>query len=177
MSINLEYIDLYPTPHPAATVERAGFPLDHAYIEQCWGPIVGPSSVALLRHCVWLWQDAVPARVHARDLAAEIGLGRGTTANGPLWHTMTRLERFHLVSLAESGSEVRVYTQVPPLGSRQLDRLSAWSRSRHERLLDQHLDALAAGGRPAELPVHVRMTERLDRLATSATATSRTIGR
>ncbi len=177
MTINLEFIDLYPTAHPVPTVERVGFPLDHAYVEQCWGPIVGPSSVALLRHCVWLWQDAVPARVQAGDLAAEIGLGRGTTANGPLWHTMTRLERFRLASLAETGSELRVYTQVPPLGPRKLDRLPRWSRARHERLLGQHLDALATAGKQVEPPPHARMTARLDRLTTRAATTSRTIGR
>ena len=177
MTINLEFIDLYTTPHPVATVERVGFPLDHAYIEQCWGPIVGPSSVALLRHCVWRWQDAVPARVRGGDLAAEIGLGRGTTANGPVWHTMTRLERFGLVTLGEAGSEMRVYTQVPPLGPRQLDRLTGWSRARHERLLGQHLDALAAVGKPDEPPTHARMTARLDRLSTNAIATTRTLGR
>lgn len=114
---------------------------------------MGPSSVALLRHCVWLWQDAVPARVRGGELAAEIGLGRGTTANGPLCHTMTRLARCRLASLAETGSELRVYTQVPPVGPRQVDRLTGWSQARHERLLGQHLDALATG-RPAEPPAH-----------------------
>ena len=177
MTIHLDFIDLYPTAHPEATVQRLGFPLDHPYIEHCWTPIVGPSSVALLRHCVWRWQDAVPARVQASDLAAEIGLGRGTTGNGPLWHTMTRLERFRLVSLGETGSEMRVYTQVPPLGPRQLDRLTGWSRARHERLLGQHLDALAAVGKPDEPPPHARMTARLDRLATNAVTPSRTLGR
>lgn len=175
MTINPEVIDLYPTDHPAPSVSRVGFPLDDPYVEQCWGPVVGPSSVALLRHCVSRWQDAVPARVPAAELATEIGLnGTRMTDNGPLWHTVARLERYGF--LRRDGSELHVYTHVPPVVGRQLDRLPAWSRARHEVLLGRHLDALAAATPAMEPPTHVRMAAHLDRLATTAAATARILG-
>ena len=178
MTINLEVLDLYPTEHPVPSVGRLGFPLDHPYLEQCWAPVVGPSSVALLRHCVARWQDAVPARAAGAELSAEIGLG-GTrlTANGPLWRTMNRLERFGFLQLHHDGTELRVYTHVPPVSGRQLDRLPPWSRSRHEVLLGRHLDTLAGTAPAKEPPAHLRMAAHLDRLTTTAAVTTRTLGR
>ncbi len=98
MTTTPEVIDLHAVAHPSTQVRRAGFPLDHPYLEQCWAPLIGPSSVLLLRHCVSLWRDATPARVPTEDLARQIGLGRGTGRHSPLWHTIERVVHFRFAS-------------------------------------------------------------------------------
>lgn len=180
MTTTPEVMDLHAVPHPAAQVRRAGFPLDHPYLEQCWAPVVGPSSVLLLRHCVLLWRDATPARVPTEDLARQIGLGRGTGRHSPLQHTIDRLVHFRFASRATPG-ELHIYTEVPPLSAHQLDRLPPWSRIQHDRLLGPHLDGLArAAGQapvPSEPPPHVRMAQNLDRLTNHAASQAPTLGR
>lgn len=179
MTTTPEVIDLHAVPHPTAQVRQAGFPLDHPYIEQCWAPIVGPSSVLLLRHCAARWRDEMPARVATEDLARQIGLGRGTAASSPLHHTLERIVHFRLAARPEPD-QLEVYTEVPPVNAYQLDRLPAWSRRQHDRLLGQHLDGLAhaAGQRPvpSEPPPHARMAHHLDRLTAHAVSTP-TLGR
>lgn len=161
-------LELHPVPHPDPGVARAGFELSDPYLEACWAPVVGPSSTLLLRQCPERWKAGVPARVEAADLARSIGLGRGTARNSPLTRTLERLERFGFVHRV-SATELSVYTEVPPVPGRQLDRLPAWNRSRHEDLLGAHLDALsraAASPQTAGAP-HMQMSQRLTHLRTA----------
>ncbi len=176
-----EVIDLHPVPHPSAPVRQAGFPLDHPYLEHCWTPVVGPSSVLLLRRCTWLWREATAAQISVEDLAGQLGLGRGTGRNSPIRHTLERVVRFRFAAMASPG-ELEVYTEVPPLPERQLERLPSWCRCEHERLLGQHLDSLARFSKPAippteAMPPHVRMARHLDRLANQATVTGPSLSR
>ncbi len=176
MTTTPEVLDLHAVPHPSAPVRQAGFPLDHPYLEHCWTPVIGPSSVLLLRRCPWLWREAAPARIPTEDLARQLGLGTGTGRSSPVWHTIQRVVRFRFAAMAAPG-ELRVYTEVPPVLSRQLDRLPSWCRQEHERLLGQHLDGLArlsgATVTPASdpSPAHVRLAKHLDRLSTQAGVT------
>jgi len=180
MTTTPEVIDLHAVPHPTAQVRRAGFPLDHPYLEECWAPVVGPSSVLFLRHCASLWRESTPARVRTEDLARQIGLGRGTGRSSPMWHTIERVVQFRFASMATPG-ELDIYTEVPPVPAHQLDRLPRWSRNQHDRLLGQHLDglALSAGQAPvpSEPPPHVRMAHHLDRLTNHAATQTPTLGR
>src|SRR5438105_2076504 len=109
MTTTPEVLDLHAVPHPSAPVRQAGFPLDHPYVEHCWTPVIGPTSVAFLRRCAWLWRDANPASVPTADLAGLLGLGRGTGRNSPLWHTVDRLVRFGFAD-APAANELQVYT-------------------------------------------------------------------
>ena len=180
MTTTPEVIDLHAVPHPSTQVRRAGFPLDHPYLEQCWAPLIGPSSVLLLRHCVSLWRDATPARVATEDLARQIGLGRGTGRHSPLWHTIERVVHFRFASVSTPDG-LDIYTEVPPVPERQLDRLPTWSRDQHERLLGQHLDGLVRSAgqapTPSEPPPHVRMAQHLDRITNHAAVSAPTLGR
>lgn len=180
MTTASEAIDIHAVPHPAKEVRRFGFPLDHPYLEECWAPALGPSSVLLLRHCFALWRDSMPARVESEDLARQLGLGRGTGRHSPLTHTIERLVRFRFASMASPG-ELDVFTEVPPLPVRTLERLPSWSRERHEHLLGQHLDGLAhasgTGPVPIEQPANVRMAQHLDRLANHAGSQTPSLGR
>lgn len=144
----LPSLRLHAVPHPSAPVRRAGFALDHPYLEQCWAPIVGPTSVLLLRRMPMLWREGLSVEVDPAELAASLGLGTGTGRNSPLVRTLDRLERFGFAQQRILG-DLEVFTEVAPVADRQLDRLPAWSRQRHQVLLGAHLDRLAA---PAATP-------------------------
>ncbi|MBW3642411.1 MAG: hypothetical protein KY447_05800 [Actinobacteria bacterium] len=165
-------MDLHAVPHPVAPVRRAGFPLDHPYLEQCWTGVIGPSSVLFLRRCASLWRESMPVQVATADLGAQLGLGKGTARNSPMWHTVERVVRFRFAAMPQPG-ELHVYTEVPPVPARQMERLPAWCRREHERLLGQHLDGLArSAGNPTVAadptpPPHVRMAQHLERLTTT----------
>lgn len=181
MTTTPEVIEVHAVAHPLPPVRHAGFPFDHPYLEHCWRPIIGPSSVALLRHCACRWREAVPAQLRTKDLGPELGLGRGTGRSSPLWRTIERVVRFRFATMA-LPSELHVYTEIPPVSARQLDRLPPWSQDQHERLLADHIDGLArsagqAVAVPDHPPAHVRMAQHLDRLTNHAAVKAPTLGR
>ena len=171
-----EVIDLHPVDHPAQDARRLGFPLDHPYVELCWGPLVGPSSVSFLRHCVWHWQDERPARLAAADLAAELGLGRGAGPHSVLWRTISRLEYFRFARQDAYGTGLEVFTRVPPVTPDRLRRLPQWVRGCHDRLYGAHIEALGrhTGDDP---PVQARMAGRLDHMARNRPPSNASLGR
>ncbi|MGH9030535.1 MAG: hypothetical protein ACRDZV_00270 [Acidimicrobiia bacterium] len=157
--------------HPVPAVHRAGFSLDHPYVERCWAPILGPSSILLLRRMPDLWKQAPTVAVPLDELARSLGLGAGTGRNSPMWRTLERVVTFRFA--AWSGErELDVYTEVPPLSPRHLDRVPESTRTRHEELLGAHLDGLAAAtGTAASIDARpARMADRLDRLQAVAPA-------
>ena len=164
-------LEIHPAAYPNLEVHRAGFPLDHPYLEQCWSPILGPSSVLLLRHTTQLWRDSDPAVVDSADLAQQIGLGKGHGTHSPLGHTLNRLVRFRFAEWA-APDVLDVYTEVRPLRDRDLRRVPNWSASRHDKLLGRHLESLSAP--PTAAPSingptdHASlMAQRLDEFASS----------
>lgn len=170
MTITPEVIDLHPAAHPVPAFRQFGFPLDHPYVEQCWRPLIGPSSVSFLRQCIWHWQDGTPARVTTSDLAAELGLGRGTGTNSPLWRTIQRLDHFRPARLRVGQvAELEVFTRVPPVESYRLDRLPRCVRGRHDHHCGARLEAIARQAEDGP-PPHVRMAERLDRMTHNPSA-------
>lgn len=160
-------VRFHAASHPAPSISRAGFPLDHAYVEQCWAPVIGPTSVLLLRRIPLLWQDDLAPVIAADELAASIGLGRSTGRNGSLWRTLERVVRFRFATVSGPG-ELDVFTEVPPLRQDDLRRLPAWSRRRHDELLSTHLDRLAVVHQSPPSPSDV--SARLDHLTTRTNA-------
>jgi hypothetical protein len=175
---NASSLEVRPAAHPKLEVHRAGFPLDHPYLEQCWTPVLGPSSVLLLRRVPWLWRESAPAQVDVGELGAQLGLGRGNGRHSPMSRTVERIVRFRFASWSEPGV-LDVFTELPPLPERHLDRVPRWCVERHEQLLTAHLDALGrqAGGvaAPVGSPFRPgsdaqRMSEQLGQLNTAPIA-------
>lgn len=146
-------------PHPDPRVHRAGFGLDHPYLEQCWGAVLGPTGVAILRRLPTMWAHQEPVRIPAQDLGRSLGLGGGTGPNSRFRHSLDRTVRFRLADWIEPGRALRVYTEVPPLDPHRLAQLPDWSRNAHDRLLTAHLDQLTHRPDPAR-----QITDRLERL-------------
>lgn len=169
-------LEIHPAPYPSLEVHRAGFPLDHPYLEQCWAPILGPSSVLLLRRTAELWRDAIPATVDTSELASQLGLGKGRSRNSPITKTLDRIVRFRFAGWAAPGA-LDVYSEVRPLRSRDLQRVPDWTAARHDELLTSHLDALRSRAQdapavPERGPVDdaTAMARQLDEFAASQTA-------
>ena len=165
-------LEIHPAPHPKLEVHRAGFPLDHPYLEQCWTPVLGPSSVLLLRRMPWLWRDATPAEIDVAELGAQLGLGHGASRHSPIGRTVERIVRFRFAAWSGPGV-LDVFSEAPPLSQRHLDRVPQWCVERHEQLLSAHLDGLgrqAGGAAPVVTPFRggsdaERMSHQLNQLA------------
>lgn len=157
-------IRLHGVPHPQPQVRQVGFPLDHAYIEHCWAPVIGPTSVLLLRRLPIMWREGMTAEIDSAELAQSLGLGNSTGRNGTMQHTLDRLERFRFASFS-GPDDLEVFTEAPPVSSRHLERLPAWTVKRHEHLLGAHLDELA------RLQSRSDLTVRLDRFSQPRTPT------
>lgn len=136
-------IEIQALPHPDLRVRRLGFELTHPYVEQCWGAILGPSGVAVLRRMPTLWRESEPARMSSAEFAATFGLTGGTGEYGKFNRTLNRLVQFRLAHWVDEGAVLGVFTEVAPLSERALDRVPDWTRSAHQHLLGEHLDGIA----------------------------------
>jgi hypothetical protein len=152
-------IRIHPVPHPNAQVRQVGFPIDHAYVEQVWAGVVGPSALLLLRRIPVLWhQQGQLATVALGELGQSLGLGSRIAHR-----SVERLVRFGMAGWLPSG-DLAVPTRVAPLSARQLRRVTPLTRQAHYELLGAHLDRLARTATPAGPDPTGRVTARLDHL-------------
>ena len=179
---NRDALTFTPVDHPDARVRRVGFDLTDPYVEQCWGPVIGPSATLLLRRMPTLWTERVPATITHRELARSLGLGAGAGANSRLMHSIDRLVRYRLASWHEESRSLDVYLQAPGLEPHRLDRLPEWTQRAHERLLGGHVQQIVEHEETG--PKVAAITARLDRLERPRTiepatppAPARAIGR
>jgi hypothetical protein len=158
-------IVIHAAGHPAFAVQRAGFPLDHPYVEQCWTSMLGPSGVLFLRRMPELWRQGTTVGVEVEALARSLGLGAAKGRRSAMWRTMDRLCNMRFAQWG-GEQELEVYTEVRPLTARQLERVPELVRDTHERLLGEHLDRLATPLATPQPPVAgvTDLTRRLDRL-------------
>lgn len=154
-------LELHARPHPDARVRRLGFDLTHPYVEQCWGAVLGPSGVAILRRMPVLWAHQEPVLAPADALAQALGLGSGTGQHGLFHRALDRLAMHHLAEWTEPGRSIAIYTEVEPLTDHRLTRVPEWTRDAHERLLGAHLDRIATVKDYS--PQVTEITARLDR--------------
>lgn len=158
-----------PVDHPDQRVRRFGFELADPYVEQVWSTVLGPSGTLLLRRLPVLWTDSIPLRVEGRDLAGQLGLGRGVAHQSRFARTLDRIMHFGLAASSPDGPGLDVYLQVAPLTEGRVAHLPAWTRQAHERLLDAHLAQIGAAGVTAPPVTNVSsLTARLDRLQNGA---------
>jgi hypothetical protein len=152
------------TEHPPTTVivpasdpviDRVGFPLTHRYVEACWLPVLGPTSLALLRYVGHQFDEAVHGTrgfaMPTLELARQLGVGRvgGRTPLGhqhPLHKSLVRLAGFGIGQwLADDWPTARysVHTHLAPLASSHLRHLPPPTLALHHLLVDERVAALA----------------------------------
>ncbi|MEX1216921.1 MAG: hypothetical protein WEA11_00205 [Acidimicrobiales bacterium] len=106
-----------------------------AYVEKFWLPILGPSSVWLLRRLA----DGLDRNPNGFDLdlvdtAQSLGVGMSGGRNAPLLRTFERCCRFGAARMA-GPSIISVRRRLAPLTRSQTERLPASLRSEHEQWL------------------------------------------
>ncbi|MDA8296355.1 MAG: hypothetical protein M0004_07185 [Actinomycetota bacterium] len=113
-----------------AADELCGHEVRGRYVERFWLPVLGPSTVVLLRHLADLFDRAPSGTlIDLAETARAIGLGERAGKNAPLRRTIARAVDFGAAQLHDQGLLVRRY--LPPLSPRQLARLPEVLRLAH----------------------------------------------
>ena len=106
----------------SAPVPRPTHDARSSYVERCWLPILGPSTLLFLRFAVdALEREPDGAVVPIAEIAGALGL-RGRTGDvAPFRRTLERAVDFHMVRRLHSGT-LAVRRHLPELSPRQLER-------------------------------------------------------
>lgn len=126
----LEIVWLDP-PDP----ERS-FPLDHAYVELVYAPLIGASAVLFLRRVALLASGSTTIVVDPAVMANELGVrsrsGAAIGKNSPFVKALHRLERYQL-ALWLSRSRLGIYRRAPSLAAEHRPKLPVSARRAHDR--------------------------------------------
>ena len=144
MELHLARID-----HPSKLVRLCGVTPDSPYVERCWGPLVGPSVVALIRRTHELTAQAGgPARIDCRDMAQLLGLhaSEAPGRNNPIGRTMRRAASFRLATADLDTGTFAIHDTVAVLTLRQFRRLPYWAKDQHLVVIDDVVGRLRAAG-------------------------------
>jgi len=117
---------------------RRAFPLDHAYVELVYTPLVGASAVLLLRRLALLDHDDEPIDLDCVVLARELGMrsrdDRPLGRNSPFMKSLHRLEH-HQLARWLGPRRLGVYRQAPSLPDAHVPNLPESARRIHLRYL------------------------------------------
>jgi hypothetical protein len=147
MRIEVVHIRLIDNPNPHARF----FTLDHPSVEDYWLSVVGPTSVAILRHIARnAGTYADPGVSEATgELAGRLGLRAGAGRWAALLKTLDRLHHFghaHWDLAPEQADDlvaISVYDRLDVVPSSAVRRWNEARQAEHRR----HLDALIAAKR------------------------------
>ncbi len=125
-------------------IDRLGHDPRSAYAETFWLGIIGPSALWFLRLAVTALDrhdDDVVLPLDVADTAASLGMSWNGGRHAPFTRMIDRTARFGTTRALDAHT-IAVRRRLPPLTSRQTDRLPERLRRRHSALQD------AAIGRP-----------------------------
>jgi hypothetical protein len=119
------------------SIAVSGFDPRSEYAERFWLPIVGPSTLLLLRRFArGLDEHPSGFRVGVADTGRALGLGAGTGRGAPVNRTVDRACTFELARRVEVDV-VEVRSHLPRLAPRQIDRLPTVLRRAHAEFLSR----------------------------------------
>lgn len=126
-------------------IDDLGFDPRSRYVERFWLPVLGPSTLLLLRRMAEEL-DAAPGgfELHLADAAGWLGLGVRGGRQQPLLRAVDRACTFGAARLVDTTT-LSVRRRLAPLGARQVQRLIPPLQTEHARWL-------ADGGEDAEVP-------------------------
>jgi hypothetical protein len=153
--------------HPAPTIavdawsdpviDQLGHDPRSAYVEKFWLPILGPSSVWLLRRLAdGLDRHPEGFELDLVDTAQSLGVGMRGGRNAPLLRTFERCCRFGAARM-HGTSTISVRRRLTPLTRAQTERLPNSLRHEHDQWLN----------RPSVSPTFEQMQTRARSLALS----------
>jgi len=121
-------------PWPDDVLDRVGVDPRSAYVERFWLPLLGPSSVLLMRRLAGELEHS-PSEVELvlEDTARSLGLSGRVGPGSPFHRTLHRCCQFRLAHFDDDGAVLRARRMLPPLTRPQVSRLP-------ERLQHAHRD-------------------------------------
>jgi len=153
------------SPLPVLTVEPWADPLVDElgvdprapYVERFWLPVLGPSTVWLLRR-VADRLDAEPDgfQLDLDDTARCLGVGMRGGRNAPILKTVERCCRFGAARMF-GHDHLSVRRRLAPLNRSQVERLPDWLQAEHAEWV----------ARPSDVPVVEQLRQRARHLALS----------
>lgn len=128
------WVEWWPEDDSAAPRERFSrslHDLTSTYVEHYWLPVLGPSSVMLVRRlAVNLSASPDGFALEVGDLAVALGIGHRGGRNGPMARTLQRCCSFG-VTRVDHGHQLLVRRGLPSLSARQLARLPHTLQAAH----------------------------------------------
>ena len=126
------------TAWPDPVLDRLGHDPRSGYVEQFWLSILGPSCLLLLRRLSAELERAPDGfELATVQWASELGIGMKGGKNGPLWRAIERGCRFG--AARRNGTRLAVRRRLPPLTSRQAERLPVQLQAAHEQWTEARL--------------------------------------
>jgi hypothetical protein len=127
-----ETLRIVPWPHRAGS--RPLHDARSAYVERCWLPIVGPSTLLFLRFASRTFEHSPQgADIDRSELACALGLRGRPGDHAPFRRMLSRAIDFQMACIDPSG-RLAVRRHLPELSARQLDRATALARDAHRLL-------------------------------------------
>ncbi len=127
---------------PDPVLDQLGHDPRSLYVERYWLPILGPSCLMLVRRFgIELVEHPDGFELDTVAWARALGVGVRGGKNGPFWRAVLRACRFG--SAQRNGQLLAVRRRLPPLTSRQVERLP-------QQLQVTHQDWLAQAARPPQ---------------------------
>lgn len=134
-------------PWDDPTLAQYGFGVTDDYVETFWLSTLGPTAAWLLRRLVTVLGDRPDTvRLDVAELSASLGIGSPQDRLTPLAKALDRLVMFGVAQVRRDRLAVRLF--LPPLASKQIDRLPAHLQRSH--------DAWMSGRRAFEPPLAER---------------------
>lgn len=116
---------------PDPVLDQLGHDPRSGYVERFWLPVLGPSCLFLMRRlAAELERSPEGFSIESANWARELGIGMKGGRHGPFWRAVERACRFG--AARRNGPRLVVRRRLPPLSSRQVERLPATLREAHE---------------------------------------------
>ncbi len=133
--VGLEAVNILPWQDPA--MDDTGFDARSEYAETFWLPILGPSTLLLLRNIAMRFEaepDGLILNITAT--ADALGIGSRQGRNSAFHRSINRIVTFGMARTVDDTT-IAVRRLLPPLHSGQIRRLTASRRRKHDRFVNE----------------------------------------
>ena len=127
-------------PWHDVVVDRLGFPPSSIYTEWYWLPILGPTSVWLLRRIDDAFEHAPDGfQLDINEVAAALGIAGSASRSSAIQRTLRRIVQFGAARAVDDHT-LDVRRHLPPLNRAQVGRLPSSLRVAHDEWTSAELD-------------------------------------
>jgi hypothetical protein len=122
---------LHVRPWPDEVLDRLGFDPRSSYVEDYWLPVLGPSTVLLMRRLAAGFEYCYEGfDLDLDETARSLGIGDRSGRHSPFVRAVNRTIQYNLSRL-DGPEELAVRRRLPPLNAQMLRRLSPALQARH----------------------------------------------